>query len=181
MTTARGPLSAPGSPRAAVLRRAGADDLPFLLALAGHAEVAPHLAVGSGEPEALRASLERSAAEPNLHGRFVVEREGAALGAAAFTVVNRRSRIAEVTGVMVAPAARGRGIAGEAVAALVRLLLDDLGMHRVQLEVYGHNEAAVRVFERVGFQVEGRRRGAYWRHGRWNDGILLGRLADDPR
>ena len=66
-----------------------------------------------------------------------------------------------------------------ATKLLVRHLVFDLDYHRVQLEVYGFNEAAQRHFERVGFRREGVRRQAYWRHGGWVDGILFGLVRED--
>jgi RimJ/RimL family protein N-acetyltransferase len=62
---------------------------------------------------------------------------------------------------------------------VARHLIEELGFHRVQLECYGFNAAAVRVFERAGFTYEGVRRAAYRRHGAWNDGVLLGLVAED--
>ena len=55
---------------------------------------------------------------------------------------------------MVDPACVSRGLAEQAVRSLVRHLIADLGYHRVQLEVYGFNERAVRLFERAGFVRE---------------------------
>ena len=58
-------------------------------------------------------------------------------------------------------------------------LVRNLGYHRVQLEVYGFNEPAQRLFERAGFTREGTRRRAYWRQGEWTDGVLYGLLEED--
>jgi RimJ/RimL family protein N-acetyltransferase len=94
-------------------------------------------------------------------------------------VANRRSRIAYLHAIMLDPAYRGRGLAAAATELLVRHLVFDLDYHRVQLEVYGFNERALRHFERAGFVREGVRRQAYWRHGAWVDGILFGLVRDD--
>jgi len=101
------------------------------------------------------------------------------VGAVSFTRQNRRSRIAGISGVMVDPRVQGRGIARTAARALADHLLDDLGFHRVQLEVYGFNTAALRAFAAAGFVREGVRRRAYWRHGDWQDGVLFGLLAEE--
>ena len=77
------------------------------------------------------------------------------------------------------PRLRGRGLGAAAVRALADELIRGRGFHRVQLETYGFNEAALRTFESAGFKQEGVRRRAYWRHGEWHDGILFGRLEDD--
>lgn len=48
-----------------------------------------------------------------------------------------------------------------------------LHLHRIQLEVYGHNHWARRVYEKVGFVVEGVRREARLRDGEWVDEVLM--------
>ena len=59
------------------------------------------------------------------------------------------------------------------------MALADHGLHRIQAEVYGDNFAAQALFERAGFVREGTRRQAYWRRGRWQDGVLFGMIAEE--
>jgi RimJ/RimL family protein N-acetyltransferase len=163
-----------------VLRRAKLEDADFMASLASHEDVQPFMAaVSARDPEALRAEIERSEGEPAHVGRFVIEVDGEAAGVMAFEVANRRSRIADLHSLMLAPAFRGRGIADEAARVLVRHLFFDLDYHRVQLECYGFNERAVKHAQRVGFVKEGVKRKAYWRHGEWVDGILFGLVRED--
>jgi RimJ/RimL family protein N-acetyltransferase len=160
-----------------VLRRASDEDLGWLVELAQSQEVVDSLAaISPWEEERVLAAL---AADPADEGRFVIEADGFVAGALAFEVANRRSRIAYLFGVMVDPAWRGRGLAAGASGLLARHLIRDLGYHRAQLEVYGFNLAAQRVFERAGFTREGVRRAAYWRHGGWVDGVLFGLVEED--
>jgi RimJ/RimL family protein N-acetyltransferase len=162
------------------VRRAGGADVDFLASLAAHEEVEPFMAAASPrEREELQEEVRRSDEEPELHGRFVIEVGREPAGAMAFDVANRRSRIAYLHAIMLEPAHRGRGLATAATRLLVRHLVFDLDYHRVQVEVYGFNEAALRHFERAGFRREGVRRRAYWRHGVWVDGILFGLIRED--
>jgi RimJ/RimL family protein N-acetyltransferase len=162
------------------LRRATGDDVEFMVELAGHDEVEPFMAaVSIREPDLLREEVRRSEEEPDLHGRFVIELEGGPAGVLAFDVANRRSRIAFLHAIMLHPGYRGRGLATAATRLLTRHLVFDLDYHRVQLEVYGFNERAVRHFERAGFVREGVRRQAYWRHGEWVDGVLFALVRED--
>ncbi len=158
------------------LRRATADDLDFLGALAAHEEVEPYMAaVSAGFPE----EIDRGEREPALYGRFVIEAGGARAGTLAFEVAHRRSRVANLYGLMLDPDFRGRGLADAAARELVRHLFFELDFHRVQLECYGFNERAIRHAERAGFVREGVKRKAYWRHGRWADGVLFGLIRED--
>lgn len=170
------------------LRRATAGDVEFLGALAEHEEVEPFMAaVAARSHEELLEQVRLAEQAPRELGRFVLEvrldGDGTSswqrAGALAFEVSNRRSRIAWVHAVMLDPAYRGRGLAERAVRLLTRHLVHDLGFHRVQLEVYGFNERAQRLFERAGYVREGTRRKAYWRHEAWQDGIHYGILEDE--
>jgi RimJ/RimL family protein N-acetyltransferase len=162
------------------IRRARADDLDFLLELVNHAEVQPFLGGRAGrDRDALAAEVDRSIADPTAYGRFVIEVDGDRAGALGFEVENRRSRIAQLERLAVHPDFRGRRLADEAAQLLQRYLVEDLGYHRLQLEIYGFNERAQQHAERAGFVREGVRRRAYWRHGDWMDGVLYSLLRED--
>lgn len=162
------------------IRRARPDDLPFFVELMSHDEVEPFLAaVRTRDEEGLRAEIERSLAEPELFGRFVIEVDGERAGVMGFQVANRRSRIADLSGLAVHPAFRGRRVADEAARQFQRHLLFDLGYHRLQMEIYGFNDRAHAHAERAGWVREGVRRKAYDRRGRWVDGVLYGIIRED--
>jgi RimJ/RimL family protein N-acetyltransferase len=166
------------------LRRATADDVDFLLELATHDDIDPYLAaVRPRDRDALLDEIERSRTEPEDSGRFVIEvEEGGSwhrAGVMGFDVFNRRSRIANLGGLAVHPDFRGRHLADDAARAFQRHLLFDLGYHRLQLEIYGFNERAIKHAERAGFVHEGVKRKAYWRHDEWVDGVLFGLVRED--
>lgn len=162
------------------IRRARRDDVDFLVELVTHEDVEPYLAAARPkDSESIAAEIERSENEPEAFGVFLIEVDGERAGVMRFERVNRRSRIADLGGLAVHPRFRGRRAADEAARLLQRHLLDDLGFHRLQLEIYGFNERAQAHAERVGFVREGVRRKAYWRDGRWVDGVLYGLVAED--
>ncbi|MGX9889154.1 GNAT family N-acetyltransferase [Streptomyces sp. NPDC002276] len=74
---------------------------------------------------------------------------------------------------LLGPRGRGRGIGTEATRLIVGHAFEQLGLHRIQLEVYGNNHRARRVYEKVGFVVEGVRREARLRDGEWVDDVLM--------
>lgn len=162
------------------LRPAHAADAESLAELVSHGEIAPFLAaVRAATPAELLAEIERSERAPEAFGVLVIEQEGATVGTVTWERVNRRSRIASIGGLALHPAARGRGIATMAMRSLVEQLVRERGFHRVQLEVYAFNERALAFFASVGFTQEGVRRSAYWREGRWVDGVLFGLVEED--
>lgn len=162
------------------IRRAEAADLDFLLELMSEDDVVENLAVvRPRDREGLGEEIERSQAEPQEFGRFVIEVDGQRAGLMGFQVGNRRSRIANLGSLAVHPDFRGRRLADEAARLLQRHLIFDLGYHRLQLEIYGFNERAQRHAERAGWIREGVRRKAYWRHGEWVDGVIYGLVEED--
>ena len=54
----------------------------------------------------------------------------------------------------------GRGFGTEATRMMIAYGFDVLGLHNIQLEVYSHNPAALKAYERAGFRRVGARRGA---------------------
>jgi RimJ/RimL family protein N-acetyltransferase len=162
------------------IRRARPDDVDFLVALVTHEDVEPFLAaVRANSRDEILAEIERSEGDSEAFGVFVVEVDGERAGTMRFERANRRSRIADLGGLAVHPDFRGRKVADEAARLFQRHLVNDLGFHRLQLEIYGFNERAVKHAERSGFTREGVRRKAYWRDGEWVDGVLYGLVAEE--
>jgi RimJ/RimL family protein N-acetyltransferase len=163
------------------LRRAEPEDAGFVEALLADAEVEPFLA--PLEPGAIRGEIDRSLAEQDEFGRFLIEVEEQGewrpAGLVGFELRNRRCRIAFLQRLAVDPSFRGRRLADTAARLLQRHLLVDLGYHRLELEVYGFNERAIAHAERAGFVREGVKRRAYLHEGEWVDGVLFGLLRDD--
>jgi RimJ/RimL family protein N-acetyltransferase len=162
------------------LRRARVDDADFLVELFTHDDVEPFLAaVRAKDIDAVRDEIERSEAEPEAFGVFVVEVDGQRAGTVRFERANRRSRIADLGGLAIHPDFRGGKVSDDAARQFQRHLIRDLGFHRVQLEIYGFNERAMAHAERAGFTREGVRRKAYWRNDEWVDGVLFGLVEED--
>ena len=74
---------------------------------------------------------------------------------------------------------RGHGFGTEAMATLVRHCVHDLGLYRVELEVISDNAPALASYERCGFVIEGTRKGALFKDGRFVDLVLMRMLAAD--
>jgi RimJ/RimL family protein N-acetyltransferase len=166
------------------LRRAEWEDVDFLVELLTHEEVEPFLAGAAARDRAdLLDEIDRSLAEPQDFGRFLVEveedGEWRRAGVLGFEVRNRRSRIAFLQRLAVHPDFRGRRL-GDAAARLVQQhLIFDLDYHRLELEIYGFNGRAIAHAERAGFVREGLKRRAYLRHGEWVDGVIFGLTRED--
>ncbi len=173
------PLKA-GASTNVTLRPACDEDVQFVSALASDPQVEPFLAFGAADERAVRALLATPGPAPESGGLIVIQsHDGERLGGLALTLINRRSRICDLSRLMILPGRRRSGLATAAILLACRHALGDHGMHRVQAECYGDNLVAHRLFEQAGFTREGTRRRAYWRRGGWLDGILFGLLAEE--
>jgi RimJ/RimL family protein N-acetyltransferase len=162
------------------LRRATPADVDWLVDLLNGEETEPFLGGGRAfDHDGIAAEVERSHAQPERFGRFVIEVHGERAGVMGFEMRSERHRIAHLGGLAVHPDFRGRGVADEAARQLQRLLFDELGFHRLELACYGFNDRAIRHSERVGFVREGVQRKAYLRHGQWQDAVLFGLVRED--
>ncbi len=99
-----------------------------------------------------------------------------AVGVVVLSIDSRHDARAEV-GFVVRADRWGRGIASAAVAALVELAFDDVGLHRLWAVCGPDNLGACRVLERNGFELEGRLRDDRSTPGGWRDSLLFGRVA----
>ena len=162
------------------IRRAHGRDLDFLSELVTDEDVQPVLAAGRpNDRETIRADIERSGVEPETFGLFVIEVDGERAGVMRFQSRGGPNRIADLGGLAVHPAFRGAMVADEAARLFQRHLFEELRFHRLQLEIYGFNERAMRHAERSGFVLEGRKRHAYLHDGDWVDGVIYGLTVED--
>jgi RimJ/RimL family protein N-acetyltransferase len=162
------------------LRRAEAADVPFLVELANHPEIEPFMGARRARTaEAILAQVERSQREPERFGRLLIWVDGGRAGVMGYEEVSGHNRIARLEALAVHPEFRGRRIADEAARMLQRLLVRELGFHRLQLECYAFNDRAIAHAERVGFVREGVKRRAYLRHGEWTDSVMFSLLPED--
>jgi L-amino acid N-acyltransferase YncA len=110
--------------------------------------------------------------------RLVARDEGRVVGWAALAPVSSRcvyAGVAEVS-VYVAADARGRGIGTALLAALVKSS-EAGGVWTLEAGILPENEASVRMHERCGFRVVGRRERLGRMRGEWRDVLLLERRS----
>jgi RimJ/RimL family protein N-acetyltransferase len=69
---------------------------------------------------------------------------------------------------------RGRGLAAEALALLIRYAFDELGLNRIWAQIIEDNLPSIHLFEALGFQPEGRMRQHVRRRGQYRDMLIYG-------
>ncbi|MEV5989497.1 GNAT family N-acetyltransferase [Streptomyces sp. NPDC052051] len=116
------------------------------------------------------------AGEDNAYWAVADEGTDQLLGRAALRHVEPADGTAEVA-YWTASAARGRGVAPRAVAALTGWAFESIGFHRLELTHAVRNEASCRVAEKTGFALEGTKRSALLHPDGWHDMHLHARIA----
>ena len=110
---------------------------------------------------------------------FAIADDGGFLGIALAPRIDRETRTAEL-GYVVAPAARGRGVATEALRQLTAWAFGELGMFRLELLISVDNLASQRVAEHCGYVREGVLRSFHVKQDVREDTEIWSRLATDP-
>jgi aminoglycoside 6'-N-acetyltransferase len=112
--------------------------------------------------------------------RLAIEADGAVVGLIQFSEeLEPKYRHATID-IFLDPAVRGRGIGTEAVRRLARYLIDDRAHHRITIDPAAANTAAIRAYEKAGFEPVGVMR-HYERDvggSGWHDGLLMELLGD---
>ncbi|MDE3191207.1 MAG: GNAT family N-acetyltransferase [Acidobacteriota bacterium] len=161
------------------LRRASRSDAQFLLELVTGEETRAFLGRAPASLEEVLADIERSEQEPESFGWLVAEADGERIGSASYRVANERNGIVEGGRLAVHPRFRGRRLGDDLARAFQRLVLRELGFHRLEIQIYGFNERALAHAERVGYVREGVKRKAYRKNGEWQDAVLYAMLEDE--
>jgi RimJ/RimL family protein N-acetyltransferase len=73
----------------------------------------------------------------------------------------------------------GKGYGTDAMRVMLRYAFHELNLRRMGLIVFEYNPRAMRSYEKVGFSVEGRVRGAMQRDGERWDYLFMGILRDE--
>jgi phosphinothricin acetyltransferase len=110
--------------------------------------------------------------------RLVAVENGSVVGWAAVAPVSTRECYAGVVehSVYVAEEARGRGIGSALLEALVESA-EAGGIWTIQSSIFPENAASVRLHERAGFRVVGRRERIAKLDGAWRDTVLVERRS----
>jgi RimJ/RimL family protein N-acetyltransferase len=159
------------------LRRATPEDVGFLVGLVNDEDTRRFL--GNRVSDTRAAALADLARPAEEFGWYVIEVDGERAGCVAFERVSEQHRIVSAGRFAIHPSFRERRIGVEAARLFQRLLLHDLGFHRVELQIYAFNERAIAHAERAGYVREGVKRRAYLKEGEWVDAVLFALTCED--
>ncbi|EON97731.1 putative gnat family protein [Phaeoacremonium minimum UCRPA7] len=93
---------------------------------------------------------------------------------------NAHHRNANIS-VDVLPSHQRKGYGSEAIQWVLQWGFQMAGLHRIGIESFEYNEGAGRLYERLGFTLEGRKRDYLWFNGEWHDMLGFSMLEDEWR
>jgi putative acetyltransferase len=160
-----------------LIRPVRPEDAPALYEAARHPDVARMILLTPAlELDATREFVE--ADEPNRH-YLVAELDGRAIGSCTLDK-SQNPRLAHSgrLGIIVHRDYWGQGIGSLLMQAILGIADDWLNLQRVELDVFTENEAAIHLYEKFGFEKEGRRRRYAFGDGGWMDNLVMARLRD---
>jgi RimJ/RimL family protein N-acetyltransferase len=105
---------------------------------------------------------------------------GALIGDTGILVLENDPSQAEF-GLTLAPAFQRRGYAAEAARAVLTILFDELGKHRVLASIDPRNERSIALFVKLGFRQEAHHVESLWFKGAWADDVIYALLAHEWR
>jgi RimJ/RimL family protein N-acetyltransferase len=134
------------------------------------------------DPDTVRQWLASRAQQHDRADWAVLRRsDGAFLGEAVLNDLDPDNASANYRILLAGPRVFGRGYGTEATRLVLDYAFDTAGLHRVSLGVFAFNPRARRVYEKCGFQLEGRLRDALRWDGQWHDELVMSVLSTDPR
>jgi RimJ/RimL family protein N-acetyltransferase len=125
------------------------------------------------------ARYEKGRVDGTREGFAIVDEANRFLGLALAPTIDRQARSVEL-GYVIAPEARGRGVATEALRRLTDWGFSELGVLRAELLISVDNEASKVVARRSGYVYEGTLRSLWFKQDLWEDGEIWSRIPDDP-
>jgi len=165
------------------IRRAETGDAGALCALMSDIEVFGNLLqLPFPSEESWRQRLAEGLAPGKSDLHLVAVKDGAVVGSAGLHAVSAslRRRHALSLGISVRPCAQGSGVGSSLMTALVDYADNWAQALRIELSVYCENERAIKLYQRHGFEIEGRMRGYALRDGAYVDSFAMARLHPKP-
>lgn len=158
-------------------------DLDAMAAYRGDAEVCRFLPFDPQSPADIRGRIGHLIGNTNLEGErggvvLVIERvsDGPVVGDLVLFHLDPQAGSAEI-GWVVSPAASGRGLATEAVRALVDTAFRVYGLRRLTARIDPENVRSVALAERLGMRREAHFVENEWFKGRWSDELRFALLS----
>jgi RimJ/RimL family protein N-acetyltransferase len=175
-------MQSPYEGRLIRLRAREPEDEPLLYRWFNDPEVTEHLTLRYPVSHAMEKEFLQRTANPGFQEcEFAVETiaENRLIGGIGLSRTSPENR-SGVLGIALGDKTFWNGGYGtDAMRTLCRFGFQMMNLHRIELDVFSENLRARRVYEKVGFKLEGCRREAVFKFGRYHDIAVMGLLAGE--
>ncbi|WP_054955864.1 GNAT family N-acetyltransferase [Paenibacillus dakarensis] len=103
------------------------------------------------------------------------------IGDIALLDIDRTNRKASMRIAIESDKHMGKGYGSEAIRLLLEYGFGFLNLHRIELQVFGYNERAIKAYEKTGFKQEGVQRDVLFYDHCYHDAIMMSILEDEYR
>lgn len=112
---------------------------------------------------------------------FTIEFEKKPIGRIGLNRFRQQARIASTYLFIGESSARGKGLATDAMTALLGFAFDERNLRMVDLMVLAENDAAIKTYKACGFREDGKLRERSWKNDRWMDHLWMSITSDEFR
>ncbi|MGI5902498.1 MAG: GNAT family N-acetyltransferase [Desulfitobacteriia bacterium] len=123
-----------------------------------------------------REEIERKFYEEDTYRYAITTSDGQIIGTIGFDQVNIPARSARIYIGIGSPDYWGKGYGFEALTIFINYLFGQWNFNRLTAETWSENHRALSCYQKIGFQVEGRLREAYYVNSKYYDALILGLL-----
>ena len=110
---------------------------------------------------------------------FIIEYQGQMAGQLNVANILYGSVSSAVLGYWIAPEFAGKNVTPAAVALAVDYLFNELGLHRIEIDIRPENLASLRVVQKLGFRYEGLKKDFIHINGDWRDHYVFALTAPE--
>lgn len=111
--------------------------------------------------------------------RLAIEYDNTFVGLVTLTDIDWKNGKAETGIRLTLSAPKQKGIANDALKALLKYAFDELNLQRVYATVLEHNIASKKLHDKCGYVVEGTLRKSIYKRGSYHDVYVMGLLKED--
>lgn len=112
---------------------------------------------------------------------FVILHNGTIVGQLNVASIQHGSVSSATIGYWIAKSAAGNNITPTAVALVIDYLMDDVGLHRIEIDIRPENGPSLRVVEKLGLRLEGIKERFIHIDGAWRDHKVFAITAEEKK
>jgi [ribosomal protein S5]-alanine N-acetyltransferase len=113
-----------------------------------------------------------------LHWGITLRGDGRLIGKCGYNELRKAHRRGDIS-YIIAREYWGKGVASEALGAVLGYGFSQLNLHSVEAGVTPGNDSSTRLLERLGFRLEGHMRESFWAEDRFVDSLIFSLLQRD--